>query len=166
MEEEKKEKNKIQSFMDLDAWKEGHKLVVMVYQVTKRFPKEEIFGIVNQIRRAAVSITSNITEGFSRQSSKEKIQFYSIAQGSVTEVQNQLVVSRDVGYLDNSQYSDMQTQSIRVHKLTNGLIKYLKKTMLSVLALLLYLIPYTLYLPPLTLSPSPNPLTFSLLTLV
>src|SRR3989338_9170512 len=110
---------KIESFTDLFAWKEAHKLVIFIYKVTKQFPKDEMFGLVNQIRRAAVSITSNIAEGFSRQSSKEKIQFYSIAQGSVTEVQNQLVVSRDVGYLDNSQYSDMQTQSIRVHKLTN-----------------------------------------------
>ena len=139
---------KINSFKDLLAWQEGHKLVLMIYEITKFFPKDEMFGLISQMRRAAVSTTSNVAEGFSRQSSKEKIQFYSIAQGSVTEVQNQLVVSRDVGYLDNSQYSDMQTQSIRVHKLTNGLIKYLKKTMLSVLALLLYLIPYTLYLIP------------------
>jgi len=139
---------KINSFKDLLAWQEGHKLVLMIYEITKFFSKDEMFGLISQMRRAAVSTTSNVAEGFSRQSSKEKIQFYSIAQGSVTEVQNQLVVSRDVGYLDNSQYSDMQTQSIRVHKLTNGLIKYLKKTMLSVLALLLYLIPYTLYLIP------------------
>lgn len=69
-----KESGKIRSFTDLDAWKEGHVLVLLVYQVTKHFSKEEVFGLVSQMRRCAVSITSNI---------KEKVQFYSMAQGSL-----------------------------------------------------------------------------------
>lgn len=76
---------KIKSFTDLNVWKEGHKLVLQVYKLTKEFPKEELFGLTNQIRRAAVSITSNIAEGFSRHSYKEKLQFYSTALGSLTE---------------------------------------------------------------------------------
>jgi len=60
------ESGKIKSFMDLEAWKEGHKLVLSVYEITKSFPKEETFGIISQMRRCAVSVTSNIAEGFSR----------------------------------------------------------------------------------------------------
>jgi four helix bundle protein len=81
---------KIRSFTDLDAWKKGHELVLMVYKITKSFPNEEVFGLTIQMRRSAVSSTSNIAEGFSRHTHKEKIQFYSIALGSVTELQNQL----------------------------------------------------------------------------
>ena len=72
--------------MDLDAWREAHGLVLMIYKITKNFPKDEIYGLTNQLRRASVSITSNVAEGFSRQSYKEKIQFYYMTCGSVTEV--------------------------------------------------------------------------------
>ena len=114
---------KIQSFTDLNAWKEGHKLVLMIYKTTRLFPKEELFGLVSQMRRSAVSITSNIAEGFSRQSYKEKTQFYSISLGSVTELQNQMLISKDVGLLSNSNFFLFANQSVIVHKLINGLIK-------------------------------------------
>ena len=116
--------SKIQSFTDLDAWKEGHKLVLEVYDVTTQFPREEQFGLSNQLRRAAVSITSNIAEGFSRNSYKEKVQFYTTALGSITEIQNQLLIAKDVGYLTADVYSRISDQAIRVHKITNGLIKH------------------------------------------
>lgn len=90
---------KIKTFEDLDAWKEGQKLVLMIYQITKGFPKEELFVLVSQMRRAAISIISNIAEGFARQSYKEKIQFYSISLGSVTELHSQLLISRDIKYI-------------------------------------------------------------------
>ena len=114
---------KIKSFTDLKAWQEGHKLVLMIYDVTKNFPKEEQFGLTNQIQRAAVSITSNIAEGFSRNSSKEKIQFYAMSRGSLTEVQNQLVIARDIKYLDSKVFGHVADQSILVSKILNGLIK-------------------------------------------
>jgi four helix bundle protein len=117
------ESGKIRSFTDLDAWKEGHKMVLLVYSFTKSFPKEEIFGLTSQMRRCVVSITSNIAEGFSRQSFKEKVQFYYIAQGSVTELQNQLLIARDIGLLLNENFQNVANQSVKVHKIINGLIK-------------------------------------------
>lgn len=115
--------NKIKSFTDLNAWKEGHKLVLMIYEITKKFPKDEMFGLTNQLRRAAVSITSNIAEGFSRQSYKEKAHFYSTSLGSTTEVQNQILIAKDVKYINNSEFQKIANRTIIVHKLVNGLIK-------------------------------------------
>jgi len=116
-------KKKIRKFTDLNAWKEAHELVLMTYKITKVFPKEERFGLTSQLRRCAVSITSNIAEGFSRQSYKEKVQFYSVALGSVTELQNQILIARDVGYIVKNEFQKIAKQSIRVHKIINGLIK-------------------------------------------
>ena len=113
----------IRHFTDLNAWKEGHKLVLEIYKITEKFPKDEMFGLVNQMRRCVVSITSNIAEGFSRQSYKEKIQFYYMSLGSVTELQNQLLISRDVKYINDKQFQDLYILSIKVHKIINGLIK-------------------------------------------
>jgi len=124
--QENMEKEKITSFTNLNAWKEGHELVLEVYSLTKNFPKEEMFDLVSQMRRAAVSITSNIAEGFSRQGQKEKIQFYSIAHGSTTELQNQLLVARDVGYISNEQFTNAANKSVTAHKLLTGLIKSIK----------------------------------------
>ena len=114
---------KIKNFTDLDTWREAHKLVLMIYRITKDFPKEEMYGLTSQIRRAAVSITSNIAEGFSRQSYSEKINFYSMALGSNTELQNQLLIAKDIRYLGKETFSEIAKQSIRVNKLINGLIK-------------------------------------------
>jgi four helix bundle protein len=117
------EVSKIKSFTDLNAWKEGHKLVLDIYKLTQKFPKEELFGLIMQLRRAAVSFTSNIAEGFSRNSFKEKLQFYSMALGSLTEVQNQLLVARDIGYITKEEFEKIAEQTIKVNKITNGLIK-------------------------------------------
>ncbi|OQA39040.1 MAG: hypothetical protein BWY51_00557 [Parcubacteria group bacterium ADurb.Bin316] len=125
------QEEKIKSFTDLICWQEGHKLVLDVYKITKLFPKEEMFGLVSQMRRCAVSITSNIAEGFSRYSYSDKARFYSISQGSVTELQNQLLIARDVGYLDNEKFNDIAKQSVLVHKLISGLIKKSKSILNS-----------------------------------
>lgn len=124
-------KKKIEKFTDLVAWKEGHKLVIEVYGITKKFPKEEWWGIVSQMRRCGVSITSNIAEGFSRISTKDKNHFYCIALGSVTELQNQLLISRDLGYINTSEFERNSKQTVLVHKLINGLIKYNKNKISS-----------------------------------
>lgn len=120
---EEKTKRKIQSFRDLDAWKVAHKLVLQVYQATRKFPQEELYGLVSQMRRAAVSIVSNIAEGFSRTFSKEKQQFYAIALGSIVELQSQLEIAKDLGYLDGADYQRLIDLSVDAHKLVNGLIK-------------------------------------------
>ncbi len=117
------EKEKIKNFTDLKAWKEGHKLVLMVYKMTKKFPREELFGITNQMRRCAVSVTSNIAEGFSRFSFKEKTQFYYISLGSTTELQNQLYIVRDVDYIKEEIFKEIFDQTEKVQKLLSGLIK-------------------------------------------
>ncbi len=118
-----KEENKIRYFTDLYAWQEAHKLVLMVYKTTKTFPTEELYGLTSQIRRAVVSVTSNIAEGFTRYSYKEKIQFYFVANSSATEVQNQLIISRDIKYISENIFSEIYLQTIVVHKLLNSLIK-------------------------------------------
>ena len=117
------EVQKIRSFDDLHAWQEGHKLVLMIYEVTKGFPSEELYGLISQLRRCAVSITSNIAEGFSRQSYKEKLQFYSMSQWSVPELQSQVLVAKDVNYISNERFQEISEQAVIVHKLLNGLIK-------------------------------------------
>ncbi len=117
----------IKSFTDLDTWKQGHILVLRVYELTKLFPKDEQFGLTNQMRRAVVSVTSNIAEGFSRLSYNDKAHFYSMAHGSLTEVQNQLIVARDVKYIANDRFDQIAQQSVIVHKLLTGLIKSTKQ---------------------------------------
>ena len=121
------QKKKIQSFTDLEVWQEAHKLVLLIYKITKNFPKEELFGLVPQSRRAAVSITSNIAEGFSRQSYKEKLQFYYIALASLTEIQNQLLIARDLDYFNKAEFDDVIKEIISVHKLLNAFISATKK---------------------------------------
>jgi four helix bundle protein len=120
---------KIKNFTDLNAWKEGHSLTLEVYRLTKNFPREELFGLTNQLRRASVSFTSNIAEGFSRNSYKEKTQFYFMALGSLTEVQSQLMVARDLEYVSKNDFDKINLQAISINKITNGLIKK-SKTMI------------------------------------
>jgi len=97
--------------------------VLEIYKITKNFPKDELFGLTNQIRRAAVSITSNISEGFNRISPKEKLQFYFIALGSLAETQNQLLIARDIGYIKLEIFDKIQTQLVVSQKLLNAFIK-------------------------------------------
>lgn len=119
-------RGKIEEFTDLIVWQEGHKLVLLIYQVTKLFPKEEIYSLTDQMRRAVVSVTSNIAEGFGRQGIKEKIQFYFLAKGSLVELKNQTFIARDLNYLKN-EYSTVSTQTVLVQKLLQGLINSSKR---------------------------------------
>lgn len=121
------EGKEIKSFTDLNTWKEAHQLVLMIYFTTKKLPKEEIFGLVMQMRRAVISVTSNIAEGFSCNTLKDKIQFYVISHGSLTELQNQIIACKDIGYINVDDYNDLYNQSVTTHKLLTGLIASTKK---------------------------------------
>lgn len=115
--------DKIKSFTDLIAWQEGHKLVLSVYRITSSFPRSESYALVDQMRRCVVSITNNIAEGFSRKTNKEKGQFYYIALGSTTELQNLLLIARDLKYISQTDFKKLADSTIYVHKLLFGLIK-------------------------------------------
>lgn len=122
----RKDRMKIKSFTNLNAWEEGHKLVLMVYKKVASFPNNELYGLVSQMKRAVISITSNIAEGFSRQSFKDKIRFYYMAMGSLTELQNQLIIARDVKLLGKNDFTELANQSIKAHKIICGLIRSTK----------------------------------------
>lgn len=104
-------------------WQEGHVLVILVYKITKNFPKEEIYSFVDQIRRAAASGTANIAELFCRHSYKEKIQFYYLSQGSLNEVKNFIFIAKDVGCLSEDDFNKLIEQANITHILLQGLIK-------------------------------------------
>lgn len=92
---------KTNTFQDLVVLQKGHQFVLEVYKITKQFPKEEVYGLTSQFRRAAVSITVNIAEGYKRLSSKEKLRFYNIAQASLEECRYFLILSNDLDYIEN-----------------------------------------------------------------
>ena len=118
--------DKIASFTDLQAWREAHKLALIIYKLTEKFPDKENFSLTSQLRRAAVSITSNVAEGFSRQGKKEKVQFYYIAKGSLTEVQSQILLARDLKYIEHQDFTSLAEKTVKVSKLIFGLIKSIR----------------------------------------
>lgn len=122
-----KKKLKLTSFTQLKTWQEGHKLVLIIYKLTEKFPEKERFVLINQMLRAVISITSNIVEGFTRMGKKEKKHFYYTAKASLTELQNQLLIARDIGYLDKKKFNEIVGQTILVQKLLNSLIKGVDK---------------------------------------
>ncbi len=104
---------------DLDAWKEAMRMVKMVYQLSQEFPREEVYGLTSQVRRAAVSVPSNLSEGAARTSRKEFSHFLSVAKGSLSELETQLMISADLGYLPRDH--DIFAQLERVAQLLGGL---------------------------------------------
>ena len=117
---------KITRFEDIESWQEARKLVKMVYEVIKNNPKfRKDFRLVNQIQDAAVSSMSNISEGFSRKGNKEFIQFLFISKSSAAEVQSQLYVALDQGYINQEDFNMVYDQAEVVSKLDSGFIKYL-----------------------------------------
>jgi four helix bundle protein len=116
----------IRDFRGLAVWQKSHKLVLEIYKITKEFPSEERFGLISQIRRAAVSVPANITEGFRKRGVKNKINFYNIAQASLDEVIYYLILSKDLGYLISNE--EMMADSEEIHKMLYGLIEAVSKS--------------------------------------
>ncbi len=119
--------SEIKNFYDLEAWQKGHLLALEIYKITKNFPKEELFGITSQLRRAASSITANIAEGFERYHFKDKVRFYYQARGSVAEVQNFLLLAKDLNYIDLELCRKLGEKANEVRRLINGLINSIEK---------------------------------------
>jgi len=114
-------------FRNIKAWKNADDLATLVYSATKTFPKEELYGLVSQIRRATVSIPSNIAEGAARKNIKEYLQFLYIAQGSISELEYLLHLSKRIGYLKDSEYNKLDDLRNQTAKMLYGLINYIEK---------------------------------------
>ena len=116
----------VKRFNDLIVWQKSMTLVERIYLATASFPKEEIYGLTSQIRRAAVSIPSNIAEGQSRHSTKEFLRFLSIALGSRSEVETQVLIASRLHYLSSDATSELTAQLDEVGRLLRGLVNSLR----------------------------------------
>jgi len=115
----------VKSYKNLIVWQKSMELVEMIYQVTKGFPKEELYGLTSQIRRAAVSIPSNIAEGQARNSTAEFRNFLSIARGSLAELETQLFIAERLKYIDSAKLGEILITQVEINKMTNALMKKL-----------------------------------------
>lgn len=120
--------SKIQSYQDLKIWQKGMDLVIEIYQITTNFPSDEKFGLTNQLRRAAVSVPSNIAEGQSRQYSGEFRQFLYIALGSLSEIETQITIASRLQYLDQLKAEKLKALITEIKKMTRSLINKLPTT--------------------------------------
>jgi four helix bundle protein len=122
---------KIEKFEDIEAWKLAREITKLIYKISSeaRFAKD--FALTNQIRRASISILSNIAEGFERNGDKEFVQFLTIAKGSCGEVRAQLYVASDQNYIDENEFESIQGKLIETSRMLSGLIKYLKQSELK-----------------------------------
>ena len=116
----------IKSFEDLPVWQDARKFTNKIYTLTIKFPKEELYGLTSQIRRAAVSIMSNIAEGFDRRSDKELTNFLSIVRGSSSEVQNDLYIALDLNYISQVEFNQFYQEAKKIAQQINGLMTYLR----------------------------------------
>ena len=117
----------IHSFRDLVVWQKSVVLVTEIYRLSKKFPKEEVFGLTSQIRRAAVSIPSNIAEGRGKSSKGEFQQFLHHSMGSLAEVETQVIIAQNLGYLNAAETEPVMKIIAEVGRLLNGLLTSLKK---------------------------------------
>ena len=109
-------------YKELAAWQRAMELVKEVYRCTRSFPREEVFGLSSQMRRASVSVPSNIAEGKGRYSRKELVQFLYKARGSLMELETQICIARDLGYVDELSNRNLSTRTVEVTRILNGLI--------------------------------------------
>lgn len=117
---------RMKTHYDLNVWNDSIDLVKEIYKITIKFPKEEIYGLTSQIKRAVISIPSNIAEGASRQTNKEFIQFLYIALGSASEVETQLIIAKELNFINDSDLNYLSNKLGKIKKMLNGLIKHLR----------------------------------------
>ena len=117
----------METHKDLRVWQQSIEMVTSIYRLTQSFPKEELFGLVSQLRRASVSVPSNIAEGYARGSDKEKLHFLRISSGSMSEVETQLMLGLNLGYIDQEKYNELSETVTSVWKQLNSLISSIKK---------------------------------------
>jgi len=111
------------TFEQLSVWQKAHQFVLSIYRITKIYPKDELFSLVSQMRRAAASITANIAEGYIRIGSKEKLRFYNISQGSLEESRNFIILSKDLGYISSEDKNILDEQAQEVSRMLNAYCK-------------------------------------------
>jgi four helix bundle protein len=114
-------------YKDLIVWQRAKLLATAVYRITDRFPKSELYGLTSQLRRAAVSVASNIAEGQGRLTMGEFLHFLGQSRGSLLELETQLAIAVDLRYLDASEYTKLEDQTYEVQRLLNGLIESLRR---------------------------------------
>ena len=119
-------KNGIKSFEDLVVWKKAHDVVLIIYKLLEKFPKEEKYRIIDQLVRAVVSIPTNISEGFGRYTNKDYVHFLIIARGSVSEVKYLVLLSKDLRYISITEYNELKKELDDIGKMINGLINSLR----------------------------------------
>jgi four helix bundle protein len=120
--------DRVKSVEELEVFKKGHNLTLNIYKISKKFPAEEKFSLVQQIRRAAASICTNLMEGSHRLGRKEFRQFVGIAKGSAGELKYHLLLARDLGYLPEEQFGGLRSETEKISKMLNGLVKSLTDT--------------------------------------
>ena len=118
----------IQRFEEIEAWQKGRELTRRIYQITAETNFSRDFTLKDQIKRAAISITSNIAEGFERGGNREFIQFLAIAKGSASELKSQLYTAMDAGYIDKTEFDELYQLAQSVVLLISGFIKYLQQS--------------------------------------
>lgn len=116
--------SEVLSYRELDVWKHSRILVKSIYQLIRKFPKDEQFGLTNQLRRALISVPSNIAEGCGRNHFKDSIQFFFIARGSLYEVETQIIVSSDLEFVSQADLDLILEQITKCKKILNGFINY------------------------------------------
>jgi four helix bundle protein len=117
----------VRSYRDLMIWKKGIELVKVVYGLTRKFPDFEVYGLASQLRRSAVSVPSNIAEGQGRQHTAEFRQFLHVALGSVAEVDTQIIIAHELGYISDQEATNIERRIDEIRKMTYALIKKLPK---------------------------------------
>jgi four helix bundle protein len=113
----------VKGFKDLKVWRKAHEMTVAVYQVTRTFPREEVYGLTSQLRRSAASIGANIGDGCGRRSDGEMARFLQISRGSASEIEYHVLLARDLGYLGESEFRRLSLQADELQRMLTALIQ-------------------------------------------